>query len=101
VYFFNTPKSIVIEISTKDVARDVIRHIMTLYKHHPLGQVNPLKYPETPDRYQLWLVDEYESEFAPDDEMGPRDIDEEIGQFSALAFMDNKKYKENNEKQDI
>lgn len=52
---------------------------MTLYKHHPLGKAQPLQYPDEPERYQLWLVDEYESEYAPDDEMGPREPDEEIG----------------------
>ena len=36
IYFFNTPKCIEIEMSTDDVSKDVIRHIMTHYRHSNL-----------------------------------------------------------------
>ena len=34
IYFFETKRNMVIEISTQDRAGDVLRHIMTLYKHN-------------------------------------------------------------------
>ena len=48
-----------IEISQTENARDVIRHIITLYKHNPkLSESRPLDYPDEPERYQLFEIDE-------------------------------------------
>ena len=67
---------------------------MTLYRNTSHLQDNkPLEFPEAPDRYQLYLIDDDESEHAPDLDMGPRSADEPIGEFSAMAFMINKKFK--------
>ena len=49
----------------------------------------PLAYPDTPERYCLYLIDEYESDYAPDYDMGPRGANEEVGEFKSLAFMEN------------
>ena len=52
IFFFDTPKSLKIEIGWNEVVRDVIRHIMTLYrKDKELSESLPLKYPETPEGY--------------------------------------------------
>jgi hypothetical protein len=66
---------------------------MTVYKHSPFSETNPLKFPTDPERYQLWLIDEYESAYAPDEEMGARPMNDEIGHFDSLAFMENKSFK--------
>ena len=43
IYFFETKKNITIEVSSSDRAGDVLRHIMTLYKHNEaLNTNNPL-----------------------------------------------------------
>jgi hypothetical protein len=39
---------------------------------------NPLKY-DDPYRYCLFMIDEYESKYAPDEEMGARPMKDEIG----------------------
>jgi|LakMenEpi03Aug12_release.lakeMendotaPanAssembly.Ray.scaffolds.fasta_scaffold2098151_1 hypothetical protein len=41
------------------------------------------------------MIDEYESEYAPDTDMGPRNLNEEIGEFSSLAFMKKKTFLKN------
>ena len=66
---------------------------MTLYRLSALEKERPLEYPDEPDRYQLYFIDEDESEHAPEYDMGPRNPDEPIGEFPALAFVENKKYK--------
>lgn len=53
---------------------------------------NPLKF-DDPFRYQLFMIDEYESKYAPDEEMGARPMKDEIGQFESLAFMEVKNFK--------
>lgn len=95
IYFFNTPKYIEIEMSTEDISKDVIRHIMTLYRHSNLQKDNPLECPQSPERYELFMIDEYESEYAPDTDMGHRNPNEEIGEFSSLAFMKKKTFLKN------
>ena len=73
---------------------DVIKHIMTLYrKNKELSDEKPLEYPDAPDRYQLYFIDDDESEHAPDFDMGSRNLDDQIGEFSSLAFVLNKKFK--------
>ena len=43
--------------------RDVIKHIMTLYrKSEKLSSERPLEYPDAPERYQLYFIDDDESE---------------------------------------
>lgn len=95
IFFFNTPQFLEIEISQHDLARDVIRHIITLYKKSPLAGNTPIEFPKEPERYELWLIDEYESEYAPDTDMGPRASSEEIGEFTSLAFMKKKTFAKN------
>ena len=68
---------------------------MTLYKQSPLAKKNPLKYPNDPHRYELWLIDEFESAYAPDEEMGARPAKDEIGHFECLAFIEGKNVKKN------
>jgi hypothetical protein len=88
IYFWETKESLKIKISTTDVTFDVIRHIMTLYKQSPIQKKIPLKFID-PNRYSLWLIDEYDSKnkYRPDDEMGPRPMRDPIGQFESLAFI--------------
>lgn len=95
IFFFNSPDNLEIEISQTDLAKDVIRHIMTLYRKSHLNSKNPLEFPQNPERYDLWMIDEYESEYAPDTDMGPRNLNEEIGEFSSLAFMKKKTFLKN------
>lgn len=65
---------------------------MTLYRLSALEKEKPLEYPDEPDRYQLYFIDEDESEHAPEYDMGPRNPDEPIGEFPALAFVENKNF---------
>ncbi len=68
---------------------------MTLYrKDKELNAEAPLTYPDNPERYQLFFIDDDESEYAPDYDMGPRNPDEPIGEFTSLAFVANKNFKE-------
>ena len=68
---------------------------MTLYrKDKLLSAEKPLEFPDAPERYSLYFIDDDESEHAPDYEMGPRNPDEPIGMFSALAFVINKRFKQ-------
>ena len=83
-----------IEIGWNELVRDVIRHIMTLYrKDKEMSKGKPLRFPDAPERYQLFFIDDDESEHAPDYDMGPRNMDEPIGEFQTLAFIENKKFK--------
>jgi hypothetical protein len=45
IYFFNTPKFLEIEISQHDLAHDVVRHIITLYKQQEIMKDMPLEHP--------------------------------------------------------
>ena len=79
-----------IEIAQTDLARDVIRHIITLYKHNSkLNESRPLDYPDQPERYQLFEIDEDDSDIEIEYDMGPRNLDEAIGEFPQLAFVEN------------
>ena len=94
IFFFNSPSSIKIEIGCNELVRDVIKHIMTLYrKDKKLSASRPLEFPEQPERYQLFFIDDDETEYQPDYDMGPRSAEEPIGEFPALAFVLNKKFK--------
>ena len=93
IFFFDSPRMITVEISYNELARDVIRHAMTLYRHSPFHAEMPLQFPEDHRRYALYFIDEDESEHAPEYDMGPRNPDEPIGEFMALAFVPNKKFK--------
>ena len=63
---------------------------MTIYRHSELNDEKPLEFPESPDRYQLFFIDDDESDHAPDYDMGPRNQDEPIGEFATLAFVLNR-----------
>ena len=93
IYFFDTPRSLTIEVGQNELARDVIKHVMTLYRHSALEEEHPLEHPHASDRYQLFFIDDDESEHCPDVDMGPRNPDEPIGEFASLAFMLNKNFK--------
>ena len=67
---------------------------MTLYRHSHLEEEEPLKFPDCPERYQLYFIDDDESDHAPDYDMGPRNPDEPIGEFAALAFVVNRDFKQ-------
>ena len=82
-----------IEVSQTEISRNIIRHIITLYKLSSHHKENPLEFPDEPDRYRLFFIDEDESEHAPEYDMGPRNPEEPIGEFPALAFVANKKFK--------
>lgn len=41
------------------------------------------------------MIDEYESEYAPDTDMGPRNPNEEIGEFTALSFIKKRTFLKN------
>ena len=77
-----------------ELTRDVIKHIMTLYRNNPdLSSSKPLEFPDSPERYSLYFIDDDESEHAPDYDMGPRSVDEPIGEFPTLAFILNTNFK--------
>lgn len=61
----------------------------------------PLEFPKNPERYELWLIDEYESVYSPDTDMGPRGPQEEIGEFQSLAFMRKKNIKKEETQADL
>jgi len=83
-----------IEVGWNELVRDVTRHIMTLYrKNKEMAEKAPLQFPDDPNRYSLYFIDDDESEHAPDYDMGPRNPDEQIGEFQALAFVLNKRFK--------
>jgi hypothetical protein len=67
---------------------------MTLYQSSEFQKTKPLEFPDDPNRYQLFFIDEDESEHAPEYDMGPRNPEEPIGEFPALAFVLNKRFKE-------
>ena len=63
IYFFDTPASLTIEIGWNELVKDVIRHIMTLYrKDRELSAGHPLEFPDDADRYSLMFIDDDESE---------------------------------------
>ena len=95
IYFFDTPSSLTIKVGYNEKTRDVIRHIMTQCRHSAeLHDANPLQYPDNPERYSLYFIDDDESEHAPDYDMGPRNLEEPIGEFPTLAFIVNRNYRE-------
>lgn len=52
IYFFDTPKHLVIEIGWNELVKDVVRHIMTLYrKDKDLSGSQPLEFPDAPEAY--------------------------------------------------
>ena len=95
IFFFDEPRSLKIEVGYNELTRDVIKHIMTLYRNNKdLEKTRPLEHPDAPERYSLYFIDDDESEHAPDYDMGPRSIDEPIGEFPTLAFILNKNFKQ-------
>ena len=58
-----------------------------------MNDVNPLEYPDQPDRYELYEVDEDDSDIEIEYDMGPRTLDDPIGEFPKLAFVLNKRFK--------
>ena len=81
-------------VGYNELSRNVIKHIMTLYRHNKeLMLEHPLEFPDSPERYSLYFIDDDESDHAPDYDMGARNIDEPIGEFPTLAFILNKNFK--------
>lgn len=100
IFFFDEPRYLFIEIGYNELTRDVIKHIMTLYRtNQELQSSKPLEYPDSPERYCLYFIDDDESEHAPDYDMGPRSVDEPIGEFPTLAFILNKNFKKQSSQQ--
>ena len=86
--------NLTIQIGWNELVRDVIKHIMTLYrKDKEMSEQKPLEFPDAPEKYQLFFIDDDETDHAPDYDMGPRNPDEPIGEFASLAFVLNKKSK--------
>jgi len=84
-----------IEIGWNELVKDVVRHVMTLYrKDKDLSKDAPLQFPDAPERYSLYFIDDDETDHAPDYEMGPRNPEEPIGEFTSLAFVVNKHFKQ-------
>ena len=94
IHFWETSDCIKIKISSNDMTYDVVRHLMTLYKQSALMKKKPLKYTD-PNRYALWLIDEYDrrNKYRPDEEMGPRPMRDQIGEFPLMAFIEVKNFK--------
>ena len=85
---FSTPKFICIHIFKKTKVLDVIKHIMTLYtKDKLISSSQPLLYPNNPDAYELRLIDDDEEYYMPFYEIGPINVNDEIGEFESLAFV--------------
>lgn len=97
IYFFDTPMCIKIKVLQTELSKNVIKHCMTLYSHSEFAKKRPLEFPDDPNRYQLFFIDEDESEHAPEYDMGPRNPEEPIGEFPSLAFVLNKKFKVKNQ----
>ena len=73
---------------------------MTLYRNNKdLQSARLLEFPDNPERYCLYFIDDDESEHAPDYDMGPRSMDEPIGEFPSLAFILNKNFKQSSQQQ--
>ena len=92
MYFFNTPNKLTIEVSTDELVRNVIRHLMTLYEHSSIAKkLMPLKYPGDYKSYELRLVDDLEDEWTPDMELGALKEADNFGRLgSNLAFIEKK-----------
>jgi hypothetical protein len=102
IYMFSTPKFMQIYIYKKSSVADVIRHIMTLYsKDKLLSGDMPLKFPISPEAYELRLIDDDEDYFVPFYDVPPLDKKDEIGEFESLAFLENKNFKAFNKNTDI
>jgi len=54
------------------------------------SKFGPLKH-EDADKYELRLIDDYESPYCPDYEMNALEVDEQVGEFESLAFVQSKK----------
>jgi len=72
VYYFNSPWKTSINISWGTIAKDVIRHLMSVYKWN-YGTVQPLWYPNNPDAYELRLTDDDEEVYTPNREIAALD----------------------------
>jgi len=67
VFFFRTPNKIKIEVSSGERVGNVIKHLLTLYDHSEIAKKLPeINFPGDEKAYELRLVDDYESEYAPD-----------------------------------
>ena len=51
-----------------------------------MNDVNPLEYPDQPDRYELYEIDEEDSDIEIEYDMGPRAFDDPIGEFPQLSI---------------
>ena len=67
---------------------NVIKHLLHMYDHSPMAsKLPPLNFPGDHTAYELRLVDDYESEFCPDMDMGALTADDEFGQLEHLALI--------------
>jgi hypothetical protein len=83
-------------VSSKELVSNVIKHLLHMYEHAPFAsKLPPLNFPGDESAYELRLVDDYESEYCPDLDMGPLTADDEFGQLDHLAFIQKKSRKVN------
>ena len=67
---------------------------MTIYQREKTLQSDlPLAFPKAPEAYELRLIDEDKSNYAPDYSIGALDRRERVGTHDALAFVQVKNYK--------
>jgi hypothetical protein len=74
---------------------------MTTYtKDSILSASAPLLHRNSPEAYELRLVDEDSKTFSPDYSIGALDRRERLGTHDALAFVQNKNYKPKNQQEE-
>jgi hypothetical protein len=80
VYLLGGPRYLILNVAKTSKVLDVIRHLISLYlRDSALYKEQPLAFPKSPDAYELRLVDEDKSNFAPDYSVGALDRRERIG----------------------
>ena len=85
MYLLGGPRYLLLNVPKTSKVHDVIRHLISLYLRDKGLQT--LAFPKSPDAYELRLVDEDKSNFAPDYSVGALDRRERIGQHDAIAFV--------------
>jgi hypothetical protein len=92
IYFFNTDNRLEIEVSYKELVKNVIRHLITVFEHSDIAKnLPPIPKGAEWENYELRLIDDYESEYTPDMDMPARPVNEEFGEIESLAFIEKKK----------
>ena len=66
---------------------------MSVYKRN-YGTTQPLKFPNTPEAYELRLTDDDEEVYTPNREIAALDRNSPLEQFPALAFVEVNNFKQ-------